>query len=277
MSKSVVSRSFSKYVGSGNDFVLFDNRNRKFPYFHPHLVKKLCHRQLGIGADGIILLECSAKADVRMRIFNPNGSEAEMCGNGVRCFVAWLQTLGFTRPLYTIETMHRILSTKWENSVVFVDMGAPQDIRWNRTIEFLDQKLIAHHLNTGVPHLVIFVDQVRSVDVELWGETIRNHPMWAPHGVNVNFVQVLSEQKIKIRTFERGVEAETLSCGTGATAGALATAYLENFSEPIIVETKSGEELTITFAREDQTFSKVGMTGSAYCVFNGELDLAAFC
>ncbi len=260
-------------MGCGNDFLLFDTRYQDFPHTHTDLMKRLCHRHYGIGADGILLLESSARADVRMRIFNADGSEAEMCGNGIRCFVAWLQHLGFNQSVYSIETMHRIITAQVKDSLIYVDMGVPQDLQWELDINFLDQSVKGHYLNTGVPHVVVLVDQLENVDVNHWGAALRHHVMWKPQGVNANFVQILSKQKIKVRTFERGVEKETLACGTGATAAALVVAYLENWDAPIQVETHSKENLTISFMRTDQSFSKVEMAGSAFQVFEGKVDL----
>lgn len=267
---------FSKFVGCGNDFILFDNRQGHFPITQPYLFTKLCHRQFGIGADGVILLEPAEKADFRMRIFNPDNTEAEMCGNGVRCFVKWLISIGLKKSLYSIETKHRLIQASAAETSVKVDMGVPKDEKWNLSLKFLDQQATVHFLNTGVPHAVVFVADVNAIDIQQWGFALRKHAMWQPNGTNVNFVQILSPNKIKVRTYERGVEGETLACGTGSTAAALAAAKQYNISSPIIVETQSKEELIIDFALENEGFSHVSMTGPAHFIFSGEVDLNSF-
>lgn len=260
---------FAKYVGCGNDFIFFDNRSGQFPVTQPALFTKLCHRQFGIGADGVILLESSLHADCRMRIFNPDNTEAEMCGNGLRCFVRWIETLGFELPHYTIETMQRLIKASITGPNVCVDMGLPKDVRWNLTLKFLDQQLVGHFLDTGVPHLVIFADHVDDLDLNAWGPAIQSLPEWKLHGININFAEIVSESLIKLRTFERGVGAETLACGTGATAAALAAATLHQMASPITVETRSKETLIIEFLLNHQ----VKMIGPAHCTYNGQIDL----
>ncbi len=272
---------FAKFAGCGNDFILIDNRLGEFPVNLPNIFSKLCHRHFGIGADGVILLESSQSADCRMRIFNADNSEAEMCGNGVRCFVKWIETIGCKKPYYIIDTMHRKIKASIKDSFVQVEMGIPKDLRWNIPIEFRDQNLVGHYLNTGVPHVVIFVENVDEIDVNSWGAAVRNHSNWGEQGANVNFVQFISNQKIKARTYERGVEGETLACGTGATASALAADYvygIHQISNPVrmMVETRSKENLFIEFSGKEEEFSNVSMSGPAQGIYRGEVDLDSF-
>ncbi len=264
---------FTKFVGSGNDFILFDNRSASFPYNQSGLIKKLCHRQWGIGADGVLLLELSMHADCRMRILNSDGTEAEMCGNGLRCFVKWLKVLGFRRQSYRIEVMNQIVAASHVGEQVCIEMGFIRDICWNIPLQFEDGNLIVHHLNTGVPHTLLFVDDVDQIDLAKIGPYIRQHPIWKPQGTNVTLLQQVERHRLKVRTFERGIEGETLACGTGATAAALSAAYQCNMTGPIVIETRSGEELTVSFSLHDQQFSHVTLTGSAHSTFGGEVDL----
>jgi diaminopimelate epimerase len=264
---------FAKYVACGNDFILFDNRLGMFPWAQPALIQRLCHRQWGIGADGILLMENSTKADFRMRIFNSNGSEAEMCGNGLRCFVKWLASTGFQSETYRIEVMHRTLTARYLGDTVSVEMGCPVDIQWDISVPYQKQRLFVHHLDTGVPHAVIFMKNIDQLNFEELGIFIRHHPHWMPKGTNLTVAEQLDSQKFKVRTYERGVEKETLACGTGATAVALAGAYQYQLSSPITIQTSSGEELTIAFTIQDKRFSRVTLIGYAQLTFLGKIDL----
>lgn len=263
---------FTKYVGCGNDFLLFDNRCQEFPTF-PVLIQHLCHRQKGIGADGLLLWENSIKADFRLRIFNCDGSEAEMCGNGLRCFVKWLTNLGFKNHPYHIEIAQNVWTAMQTKQVVCIEMKSPSHIQWDISLHFEDQLLRVHYLNTGVPHAVLFVEDIEHLNLAKLGPYLRYHPLWKPYGTNVTVTQVVNSKKIKIRTYERGVEGETLACGTGATAAALAAAYQEGLLSPLNVETRSGEELKIEFLFAQQKFFSITLTGSAECIFLGEVEL----
>lgn len=265
--------SFAKYVGSGNDFILFDNRNQTFP-IQPTLIQRLCHRQNGIGADGLLLLGNSSSADFSFRIFNSDGSEAEMCGNGLRCFVQWLIHLGYNFPVFRIEVMQTILTAKpTKNNAVLIEIPSPKNHHWDICLRYENQFLRVHFLNTGVPHTVIFTNDIDNLNLMKIGGYIRHHSLWQPKGTNVTFVEKIDHQRLKTRTYERGVEGETLACGTGAAAASLAAARLEGCPSPISVETRSGEILTVDFILENQTFSQVTLTGTAKCIFQGEIDL----
>lgn len=258
--------TFEKYSGCGNDFILFDNRENLFPGNNRDLIKTLCDRRKGIGADGILLRENSTIADAKMRIFNSDGSEAEMCGNGLRCFVK-----AFHRGSCKIEVNHRILSCKAEQEVS-IGMGIPSNLEWNIPFPFENQSLILHHLNTGVPHTLLFVPNIEEVNVKTIGASIRH--AWKPNGTNVTFVQQIDRQKYKIRTYERGVEGETPACGTGATAAALGAATLYQAQSPIIIETLLNEHLTIHFLINNGQFSEVSLVGPAQFLFRGVIELS---
>jgi diaminopimelate epimerase len=262
---------FAKYVGCGNDFILFDNRSNSFPSEPSKFVLQLCHRQWGIGADGVILLENSSCANFRMRIFNADGSEAEMCGNGIRCLAQWIKKLGFPLDSYQIETKERVFSLSYtESQHICVKMGHPSHLKWNIPLILNHQVYYAHYLDTGVPHAVFFVEDVEAIDLLKLGSFIRHHSQFAPKGTNVNFAQRIQDQIFKIRTYERGVEKETLACGTGATAVALAAAYQFQSNSPITIECRSQTQLIIRF---EANFSEVTMTGPAHCTFTGEVEI----
>lgn len=260
-----MSHPFAKYAGCGNDFILFDNRKGIID-LDPATIRQLCHRQWGIGADGIILLELTPLADFKMRIFNADGSEAEMCGNGLRCLIKFIQLLGDQRTIFRIEVGNQVLRGSIQGNLICIDMPSPTNIRWGIPMQGLE----VHSINTGVPHAVIFMDQIDQIDLNEWGPFIRHHSEFAPQGTNVNLAEV-SNHEIKIRTYERGVENETLACGTGATAVALAAAYQHRLKGPLQIQTASKECLTIDFHFDEDTFSNVTMTGPANLIFEGNI------
>jgi len=258
---------FSKYNGCGNDFILIDAQSQKFPVEESRLIARLCKRCTGIGADGLILLEPSSKADFKMRIFNADGTEAEMCGNGVRCLVQFIHDLGHSGNKFAIETFERVLSGSWSADGISVEMGSPTDVEW--TIDLEGESL--SYLNTGVPHAVLFVEDLKQIDILSLGKKIRTHPRFAPKGTNVTFAQVLGSQRIRFSTYERGVESETLACGTGAAAAALAYGHVMGQPSPVDVETREGDLIKIFF---DQNLN-VTMKGPAQFVYKGQLPLDA--
>lgn len=276
--------SFSKYTGCGNDFILCDNRSGSLSGLTSEAISQLCHRQLGIGADGIIFLEESDQADFKMRIFNADGSEAEMCGNGIRCLMKFIHELNLAGPLCTIETMQRRLTLRLQKDDVCVEMGNPTDVKWDVSLipnvnqETLNgyrvglDMLTLHLLNTGVPHAILFVDEIDSFDLAYWGPKVRYHPFFYPQGTNFNIATRPINGEMSIRTYERGVEGETLACGTGATAAALAAAYAMGYPAPIRVKTRSSEILEIGFDFDQGLFSAVTMTGPAKRTYRGEVE-----
>lgn len=266
---------FSKYSGCGNDFIIADNRKNDFPVDDHALILSMCERCTGIGADGLILLENGIEAAYKMRIFNSDGFETEMCGNGLRCFVRYLQDSGFGDGPFTIESMKMTHFCEINGDVVTIEMNDPNpaEIRWNLPIELSAHRLNIHSLDTGVPHAVTFVSPLDKVDVAKWGAEIRHHAAFKPRGTNANFVQIEDNDVVHIRTFERGVEAETLACGTGATAAALAAAHCYGLQSPIAVRTKSQDLLYISFERNEGSFQKITLSGPAQRVFSGDFPL----
>jgi diaminopimelate epimerase len=263
---------FSKYSGCGNDFILIDNRTGIFPLENPLLVQRLCARRTGIGADGIILLENSTSADYRMRILNADGSEAEMCGNGIRCLARFLTELSITKTTIQFQTKGGPVKTVLSEHSVQAEMPIPTDIHWNRSLQLSGKTVIIHTLNTGVPHAVLFVDDLPSDQWMQMAPQIRNHSDFGTGGTNVNFARV-EGSKIFLRTYERGVEGETLACGTGATATALAASKLYGITSPITIIPASGDRLEIQFQESDKEFSNVIMSGPAHHIYKGTLVL----
>lgn len=266
--------SFSKYTGCGNDFILIDQRVAAFPLTSKTLIERLCDRQKGIGADGIILLENGS--DFKMRIFNRDGSEAEMCGNGLRCFAAFILELGYEKKPYTIQVQEESLKVEFIGNEIKAEMGEPKELTLDQALEMEDTSLICHTVNTGVPHAIIFVDSL-DIPVNDLGSKIRHHPRFFPKGVNANFVQKLSAKELAIRTFERGVETETLACGTAATASAIIASLKWQMESPISVRTKSLETLEINFKKNNLgVISHVTQTGPAVKLFHGSFDIRGY-
>jgi len=274
--------NFTKIVGAGNDFIVINAG----PKGLNGLAKRLCDRKTGIGADGILALEKSKIADFRMRIFNADGSEAEMCGNGLRCAILYVRAHGRASASERKGTSKRIrVETKagiYEGEVtrenrVRVKMEEPKDLKLSFPLKVNGRKIKANFINTGVPHAVIFVEGLDKIDVEGIGSEIRYHNEFKPKGANVNFVERIDEDNIKIRTYERGVEGETLSCGTGSVASAI----IANYKSPcdcakgkqitdskINVHTQGGV-LKVEFKRVISEVRDVYLEGEAKVVFEG--------
>jgi len=246
---------FAKYEGVGNDFILIDDRNQEFSY-SPELVRNLCHRRLGIGADGLILLQNHPTADVQMRIFNADGFETSSCGNGLRCFMRFLSDLGYPERTTCIAIGDRVLSADYRSDGIAIDMGEMRDLQLNIALE--GHQL--HFVDSGVPHVVSF----DPAPLETFGPYIRFHRHFAPHGANVNICDPIT---CKIRTYERGVEGETLGCGTGVTAVAVIGSQLYGWESPVSIHCPGGT-LTIHF---DSSLKSVIMVGPANRVFWGEI------
>lgn len=263
--------TFYKLEASGNDFVVVDNRKGVVKSIKD-FTRKVCALHTGIGADGVLLLEKSRKADFKMRILNSDGSEAEACGNGFRCIAYFAhKVLGFPKK-FEFETLAGIIQATIKSTGVRVRMGKPVDYREKGELQALDSRIHYSFLNTGVPHTVIFVPDLKKVDVNKLGAAIRYHKAFKPKGTNVNFVQVKGKKKIHVRTYERGVEHETLACGTGSTASAIISALQGLTKAPVSVKTSGGETLTIDFKITGKNDIKdVFLEGEARIVFEGKL------
>ena len=261
--------AFSKYSGAGNDFILIDNRDGKFPYHKKEIIPAMAERRISIGADGLILLENSDKADIKMRYFNSDGGEAEMCANGARCLIAFAKRLGIEKEKYTIEAMERIIHARFIENEIEIELGAPDDIQLNITVEVDGTSHQIHCLNTGVPHAVIFTDDIESADVIGLGRRIRYHDKFQPKGTNVNFVEISDEDYIKVRTYERGVEDETLACGTGMIASAIVSYLIHKVKTPVWLLVRSNEILRVDFKDGEGTFESVALRGPADLIYDG--------
>jgi diaminopimelate epimerase len=264
---------FTKMNGAGNDFILIDNRAGDIQ-LNRNQIARLCDRHRGIGADGILLLEgASDHADFRMRYFNADGGEAEMCGNGARCFARFANKVAEKKGKISLETPAGLIAAELTGDFVTLQMTEPTGLRLNINLPVASKTLPVHFINSGVPHVVIPVTRIDDVDVRREGAAIRHHEMFSPNGANVNFIEKRGPSKIAIRTYERGVEDETLACGTGIVASALIFAATENVSSPINVLARGGDELQVDFKKAGAQFKNVTLTGPAEFVFEGAIEI----
>lgn len=265
---------FVKMAGAGNDFVIMDavkGLNYK------RLAVKVCDRSTGIGADGLIILDASKKADYRMRIINADGSEAEMCGNGARCLAAYI--VRYKKPRqqpFSMETLAGVVLGEANGEVAEVHLSDPMDYADKIPLKILGRNLSVSYIDTGVPHVVMFVEGLEVLDLRAIAPMIRNHKKFQPRGANVNFVEQMRPGLVHVRTYERGVEDETKACGTGSVASAIVT-YLKAHPKCVIkknarmrVRTASGEILYIKFDYDNNKFTNVWLKGSAKFVAKGE-------
>jgi diaminopimelate epimerase len=262
---------FYKYEGTGNDFVIIDNRYRGIKTQNPKLWKKLCDRHFGIGADGLILIEEKRGFDFKMIYFNADGNESSMCGNGARCFISLAKKLklfkGNTAHFSAIDGEHE--ATVLEKDMVKLKMN---DINGKGGIETVSANVFT--LNTGSPHYVSLVDDVMKINVKEEGRAIRNSEPYKKDGINVNFVEASPGKTAKMRTYERGVEDETLSCGTGTVAAALVLASkgLSTSSEYCDIQTMGGM-LKVWFTKKGEGFTDIWLEGPATYIYQGVIEL----
>lgn len=269
-------------VGAGNDFIVIEPQaNLDYVKF----TQTVCARQFGIGADGVLILEKSTSSDYRMRIINADGSEAEMCGNGARCMAAYIvMNHKPIKKLFGMETLAGEVLGEAEGEVARVRLSNPKDYMSDLNITVAGQKMTVHYIDTGVPHVVAFVSGLQEVDVNSLGRIIRNHQRFLPRGTNVNFAEIASPEggkqgnsMVAVRTYERGVEAETLACGTGSVAAALIS-YIqthpnvkEQMGAQMKVLTSSKEVLEVTFdLHKDYRIDNVWLKGTAKIIAKGE-------
>jgi len=264
---------FTKMNGAGNDFILVDNRPGAVPLSRDQIVR-LCDRHRGVGADGVVILVpcASGKADWAWEFFNSDGSIGEMCGNGSRCFARFVQQRTGLKDTLTFETLAGVITARFQGGLVSVNLTSPVDLRLDQRVPLAEGVQSIHSVNTGVPHAVLFVPDADQALVLKLGPEIRRHAHFAPRGTNVNFVQVLGPGSIRVRTFERGVEGETLACGTGVTASALISARVHGFGSPVKVRVQGGEDLEVSFREREGQFTEVCLTGPAEFAFEGRID-----
>ena len=271
--EEVVSRAvrFWKLEGAGNDFLGLDGRAGGFKLKRQQIAD-LCDRRRGVGADGVLVVEKPKVrgADFRMRYYNSDGGEAEMCGNGARCFALLARAVsGRKGNVLRVQTQAGLLTLRTCGREVQVSMTEPTKLRLGRKLVVAGRKLAVDFLNTGVPHAVLFVRSVRSIDVAKQGRAIRYHSAFAPSGTNVNFVEIGRGNRIHVRTYERGVEGETLACGTGVVAASILSNLRRGLRSPIMVTTRGGDHLRVGFSMVNGQARKVTLQGPARIVYTG--------
>ena len=269
---------FYKMTGTGNDFIVIDNRKRIVDADHCHdFVRSICRSRVSVGADGVILIENDPETDFRWRFFNADGSEPKMCGNGARCAARFAYLTGIVdKPRMSFRVGTGIISAELWDTKVKVQMPKPEDLRRNLKVEVNGRVFTLDFLNTGVPHAVCFLKdkkELEAVDIVRLGYALRSHDIFRPDGTNVNFACVDDSHNLSARTYERGVEGETLACGTGAIASALLAAVRGEAESPVEVRVQSGEILTIHFkkAKGSVPFEDVCLEGGALVVYEADL------
>jgi diaminopimelate epimerase len=270
---------FVKMSGTGNDFIIIDHRQPLIaPEAMAEFARQVCRRRFSAGADGLILIEDTTEADFKWLFFNADGSVAEMCGNGARCAARFAYMHGIAPARMRFKTLAGILEASVSDINVSVKMTDPVNLDMDREIELDGQQIRLHSVDTGVPHAVVFVDNILEVDVCSLGSRIRHHQAFMPAGTNVNFVQEL-DGAFKVRTYERGVEDETRACGTGAVAGAMVATLLGETDSPVDIITSGGDRLTIVFDVEKSgaavEISNVFLKGPAHVIYKGEMNAEA--
>ncbi|MBP5319429.1 MAG: diaminopimelate epimerase [Kiritimatiellae bacterium] len=265
---------FTKMHGAGNDFIMIDDRDGTIPWEDHFLMAALASRRSGVGCEGIILIQKSEKADFRMRFLNPDGTEAEMCGNGSRCTAAFAHAIGATRgTAMTMETLCGLVDAQISDSGVCVWMPEPFKRSYGIELNVDGAPICGDFINTGVPHFVVQVPNLSEVDVNGLGRALRLHPTFAPDGTNVDFMTLRASNRMSMRTYERGVEAESGACGTGAVACAVVAVERFGFSLPTQIKTPSGYDLIVDGDWRRKKCTGLTLTGPVKFVFTGEVEL----
>ena len=263
---------FLKMSGSGNDFIIIDNRAAVVPDAQlTRLVIGACRRKMSVGADGMIFIERSDTLDFKWRFFNADGSLPDMCGNGARCAARFAFMHGIAERQMAFETLAGTIHASVSDDSVKIRMTEPRDLKTGTLLKLAGKPTAVGSVNTGVPHVVMVVDDVEAVDVAKTGRLIRYHPKFAPDGTNANFVAVDKNGTIFIRTYERGVEDETLACGTGNVAAALILAHERGMTSPVTLTTRSGGRLTVHFKTQGSRYQDVFLEGDARVIYRGDL------
>jgi diaminopimelate epimerase len=263
--------SFVKATGAGNDFVLINNLDGGLDVDQPKLARALCAPHTGVGADGLILLERSDRADFKMAYYNADGSSGAMCGNGGRCIALFASRLGITGSRCRFEAVDDLHDAEIEGGQIRLSMKKPECYRPGIHLSVGNRQFTGYSLDTGAPHTVVFVEEVESLDVDTIGRALRYHCAFEPDGTNVNFVTLQTCSAIEVRTYERGVERETLACGTGSIASASVSALMHNLRFPIDVKVRSGETLRIHATQEAGRITNILLEGPATILFSGSL------
>lgn len=257
-----MSTIFYKYQGTGNDFIIIDNRSSQFNKNNTKRVSALCDRRFGIGADGLILLENDDEVDFKMVYYNSDGNESTMCGNGGRCITAFANMLGIISENAVFRAIDGLHQSRLEGEKVYLQMQDVDTVKINDSYVYLD---------TGSPHHVTLVNDVEVLNIKPEGARIRYSDLYGKDGCNINFVQQVDESQFKVRTYERGVEDETLSCGTGVTAVAIAMSALNKTNKKQVELETPGGELSVKFSKQNDSYSDIWLIGPATFVYKGEI------
>jgi diaminopimelate epimerase len=264
--------NFYKMSGSGNDFIIIDNRNNIVDESDlSNFIVNVCRRKMSVGADGVILVENTGNADFKWRFFNSDGSVAEMCGNGARCVARFAYLNNIAGSNMSFETLAGLVKAEVIEERVKVKMTDPFDFETDVTIELKNGLTSIYSINTGVPHVVMVKNSIDDIDIVKIGREIRYHDRFSPAGTNVNFVCHIKDNTIAIRTYERGVEDETLACGTGAAASAIVMAHKMKLDAPLSVLTRSGEYLNIFFKEKEGQYYDIYLEGGARIIYKAQL------
>jgi len=263
--------NFSKLTAAGNDFVLIDNRSLFInPKNYQSLAAKLCDRRYWIGADGLIFIEESDKCDFKMKYFNSDGSYASMCGNGGRAIAKFAYEIGAAKEKMVFETDAGIINAEMIGAdKVKLNLYEPKDLKRGIKLNIEDKQFDIDFINTGVPHAVIFVHDIEDIDIVKYGKAIRNHKEFSPDGTNVDFVKVEKDNTIIVRTYERGVEGETLACGTGIIASAIISGLKGFVKAPVKIIARGGDILSVSFKNQDLQITNIILEGPALISFKG--------
>ncbi|MEA3368970.1 MAG: diaminopimelate epimerase [Candidatus Ratteibacteria bacterium] len=262
--------NFTKMTGSGNDFIVIDNRSKILDGRESEIARQICRRKFSVGADGLLLIENSERADFRMRIFNPDGSEPEMCGNGARCTALYANLEHIASSKMNFETIAGVIFAEINDNSVRINMGKVKDLKLDLKLSLESGSKIVHYLNVGVPHAVLIEEALEDIPVNEMGSRIRFHRQFHPGGTNVDFIELKDKETVQMRTYERGVEGETLACGTGAIASAVIAHLLKGLTSPVRVLTQSGEILTVYLEEEEGTLA-VALEGKTGLVYKGKI------
>ncbi len=264
---------FHKMHGAANDFMVVDDRAGRFPVHATDWMAGLMQRHTGVGSEGILLIQPATAdgADFRMRFFNPDGGEVDMCGNGARCIARLAHELDVAPTTLTMQTAAGLVGAQVQGDQVRLTLTAPRDWQLNQSLTVLDRELTYHFVNSGVPHVVIEVANVAAEDLAQLGAAVRYHPAFSPDGTNVNLIEITGPQRLRLRTYERGVEAETPACGTGMVASALIAGRIGRCAPPVTLDTAGGFELEVGFRLTDAGATDVTLTGPAVHVFQGHV------
>jgi diaminopimelate epimerase len=263
--------SFFKASGAGNDFVLVNNITGGLGIDFGRFAVAVCDRHFGVGGDGLLVLEKSDRADFTMLYYNADGSSGGMCGNGGRCIARFALMEGVAGKNQRFEALDHIYDAEVGERSVRLHMKDPLDLRPGLVFLFEGKQMKGAFIDTGAPHAVVFVEDLESLDVMKAGRAIRRDPRFSPAGTNVDFVRIRDGSTVELRTYERGVESETLACGTGSVASALVSSGLHGLASPVTVAVRSGEKLLVHFTKTGEAWTNVFLEGSAHILFKGNL------